>query len=49
MKAWPFMRCAELHNHDQVQTSVLEVNGDFPPSCSRRWRYVSTMGLAKVR
>jgi hypothetical protein len=49
MKEWTFVRCAELHDHDQIQTSVIVVNGGFPPSPSWGWRHVSTGGLAKVR
>jgi hypothetical protein len=49
MKEWTFTHCAELHNYDQVQTPVVEVNADFPPSSSSGCRHVSMVGLAKVR
>jgi hypothetical protein len=32
MNVWTFVRCAESHNNDQVQTPVIVVNGGFPPA-----------------
>jgi hypothetical protein len=49
LNEWTFVRCAELHNYDQVQTSVIVVSGGFPPSPLWGWRHVGTRGLAKVR